>query len=238
MSLERKVRSRRGDYRRADVWFNESLALLPDAPAVLFARGRNSLRIGDLSAALTSFAAARDKAPDGLTSAYLGYCESRLGQHDSALVHHEEARTLGYAPATVFNNLGYSRLCKAKYPEARKALDQALTLDPQFREHRHGDEPLGSRPRGRPEPAGRGGMPNVSVERQTPGPLLVRRRCRQQHWSEPLCAPDPRPESGRALGYNAESVTWADGNLERERVKPDIGEHEEGLEVRRTCCPR
>ena len=85
---------------------------------------------------------------------------------------------------------------------------RGLTLNPHLREHRHEHEPIGSRPRGRTEPACRGGVPNLSVERQTPGPSLDRRRCRQQSWSEPLRAPDPRPDSGRALGGCGDGTVW------------------------------
>ena len=36
----------------------------------------------------------------------------------------------------------------------------------------------------------------------------MRRRCRQQPWSEPLRAPDPRPDSGRALGGCGDGTVW------------------------------
>jgi Flp pilus assembly protein TadD len=74
------------DSRRADALLDEAIALDPNQPRWLLARGRTALQHHDCKSALTDFKRATDLNPDdALAFASLGTAELCLGDNDSAM---------------------------------------------------------------------------------------------------------------------------------------------------------
>jgi serine/threonine protein kinase/Tfp pilus assembly protein PilF len=135
---------RRGDYAEAIVYLNRALDADPNLRPALFARAhaRQQLaeqlpadeRTAQLSQALADYYRADALAPDPKTWACIAYCQSSLKQHRQAIGNYERSLAGGYVRAAVHNDLGYSQLHLGgkRLDEARRHLDQAISLDPRL----------------------------------------------------------------------------------------------------------
>src|SRR5262249_14374346 len=74
-------------------------------------------------------------APSGKAKACIGYCYSRLKEPTPAHRYYQDAIKAGFAPAAVWNNLGYTRQQLKRFAgedNAEVALGKALELDPRL----------------------------------------------------------------------------------------------------------
>jgi serine/threonine protein kinase/Tfp pilus assembly protein PilF len=118
-----------GRYGEAILHYNQALEAEPSAAETLFLRGRAHQQFGHFDLALADFERSDDLAPDGRTKACMGYCANRLHQHTQAMHHYRQAIAAGYAPAAVFNNLGFSYLQARQLDPAEEPLNRAVSLD-------------------------------------------------------------------------------------------------------------
>jgi Flp pilus assembly protein TadD len=121
---------RQGKYHEAEAAFSEVLAAQPNRATARFAYARAYQRSDRWAEAMREYRKLIDEAPDGPTSACLAYCLNRQHFHDLAEPCYEKAIARGFAPAAVYNNLGYIYLRRPKQLEqAKTSLDRALDLD-------------------------------------------------------------------------------------------------------------
>jgi tetratricopeptide (TPR) repeat protein len=66
----------------------------------------------------------------GATLACLAYCQARGAEHREAIIRGEQARQERFAPAAVWNNLGFSYLKCGQLARALRCYDEALRLAP------------------------------------------------------------------------------------------------------------
>lgn len=83
-----------------------------------------------VSAAEQDLIAAEHQQSDGSSMAFLGYCNSRIKQHDIAIEWYDEAVAAGFTSAGLYNDRGLDRMLLNKLEEARADFDTALQLDP------------------------------------------------------------------------------------------------------------
>lgn len=130
---------RHGNYSQAALHFTRSLERDRNAETLL-ARGRAHLKLSDLESALADFKAAHEMAADGRIKAALAYCLSLEKLHDNAAFYYRKAVDAGFAPAAVYNDLGYSLLASkldVHRDQAQEALDKAIKLDPGLQAAHH-----------------------------------------------------------------------------------------------------
>jgi serine/threonine protein kinase/Tfp pilus assembly protein PilF len=123
---------REGKYDQAAAALSEALAAQPSLMSARYARARAYQRCGEFELAFADYALASKAAPDGRIFACMAYCLNRLNWQRSPEDAHgcyEAAITAGFAPAAVYNNLGYCYLSQRKLEEAKANLDRALDLD-------------------------------------------------------------------------------------------------------------
>src|SRR5262249_48246175 len=87
--------------------------------------------------ALSDYLAMGPPMNDGRVAACRGYCLCRLQQHLAATLEFEAAIAAGFAPAEVYNDLGYSHFLAGQYESAKAPLDRALALAPALQAARY-----------------------------------------------------------------------------------------------------
>ena len=109
----------------------------PSTPDEFFNRGLEHLRSDDLEAATKDFGNARRINPDGRSTAFLAYCQSRSGTHDAAAILYLKAiKDYGYGAAWVHCNRAYSLIRSGSPQDVRLSIDEsnaALALEPELR---------------------------------------------------------------------------------------------------------
>jgi serine/threonine protein kinase len=129
---------RDGRYDQALQYFSEVIDADPKAANAYFIRGRVFQQRGELALAKANFQLAYDLAPSGSIAACLGYCWSRMGYHDQALVYYLQAIERQFSPAEVWNNIGFGHLQRGQQIDnALTALDRALRKDPRLQAAYH-----------------------------------------------------------------------------------------------------
>jgi len=139
---ERQIRlalSAQRDQRYPDALRHLDLAIAaePENARAFFLRGRVNQQLGSLDAAMTAYREADRREPTGPTKACLAYCLGRQRAHAEAVQYARQAVEQGYAPAAVFNNLGYSFLLLSQLEAAEANLTQAMRLDPRLQAAYH-----------------------------------------------------------------------------------------------------
>jgi serine/threonine protein kinase/Tfp pilus assembly protein PilF len=115
-----------GEYQQALESFTSVLKAEPNRVDALFARGRVHQKMGNLALALADFQSASHLAPEGRISACIGYCMGLSGDAPHAIRFYCEAIEQGFAPAEVYNNLGFAFWHKGQWKKALEYLDKAI----------------------------------------------------------------------------------------------------------------
>jgi tetratricopeptide (TPR) repeat protein len=129
-----------GDYSRAEKQFD--LALRDSSQdqgrrKYLLARGAAALRQGEADDDLIQFNRAQadffevnKQQADGPTLARIGYCSSRLRQHEMAIKQYDEAVEAGFTSAGLYNDRAFSAWKNSDLERTRQDLGAALRVDP------------------------------------------------------------------------------------------------------------
>src|SRR5262249_20664195 len=115
-----------GDYRLALACCDQAVAADPTRADAYFARGRVHQRLRNFTAARADYQKAYNLAPSGRISAALAYCANHTANNPDAIGWYTRAIEEGFAPAEVYNNLGYSFRRRGQIQQARTYLDKAL----------------------------------------------------------------------------------------------------------------
>jgi eukaryotic-like serine/threonine-protein kinase len=128
-----------GDYAHAENRFDLALRDCPDEKArrkYLLARGAAALRQGEadddsikLNRAQADFVEVNKLQADGPTLARIGYCSSRLRQHETAIRQYDEAEAAGFTSAGLYNDRGFSAWKTTDSEKPREDFDAALKAD-------------------------------------------------------------------------------------------------------------
>ena len=135
-----------GDYTHAAEWFNQAVedsAENPKPRKYYLARAAAALRLGEaaddnrmaknlFTDASRDLSEANTQHADGPTAALVGYCDSRLGYHEQAIIFYADALHAGFQSAGLYNDLGYSRMQNKAFDEAQSDLDKAILCDPRL----------------------------------------------------------------------------------------------------------
>jgi eukaryotic-like serine/threonine-protein kinase len=129
-----------GDYARAEKQFDEALRDCSQNQGrrkYLLARGAAALRQAEadddfvkFNSAQADFVEVNKQQGDGPTLARIGYCSSRLHQHEMAIKQYDEAVKAGFASAGLYNDRGFSEWKTSDFERTRQDLDAALQADP------------------------------------------------------------------------------------------------------------
>jgi eukaryotic-like serine/threonine-protein kinase len=129
-----------GDYPRAEKQFDLALRDCSQDQGrrkYLLARGAAALRLAEadddliqFSRAQADFVEANKQQADGPTLARIGYCSSRLRQHEMAIKQYDEAVEAGFTSAGLYNDRGFSAWKTSDLERTRQDLDAALRADP------------------------------------------------------------------------------------------------------------
>jgi tetratricopeptide (TPR) repeat protein len=123
----------KGDYGAAREAFNEALAENPELDAGYVGLAQTYARQGNDTEALRILEAARSKRPGRyLLEYYFGLLASRLGREDEAVVALDRAAQLDPRSPDPWFELGKIDVSKQNWPDARKAFEHAVELNPQF----------------------------------------------------------------------------------------------------------
>jgi eukaryotic-like serine/threonine-protein kinase len=133
---------RQGRYTEAVQHLNLALEADGNLTEAMVVRGRARQQLaagdgGSFNLALDDFQDADKRMSDGRIKACLGYCLNRMGQHRTAIDRYQKAIQAEFAPAEVYNNLGFSYLALNELEDARKNLDQALLVSPDLQAALH-----------------------------------------------------------------------------------------------------
>jgi tetratricopeptide (TPR) repeat protein len=141
-ALEQGLAAERdGRHEEAIVQLDTALAVHPDHGEAFFARGRARYRLAEslpfkerdaqLKLSEEDLEQAAALTGDPRIWACRGYCANRQRAHDYAIVLYQRAIQEGYAPAAVWNNLGYSYLRAPGHDwlDALPAFHQAIEID-------------------------------------------------------------------------------------------------------------
>jgi len=129
-----------GDFARAEKRFDQALRDSTTDKArrkYLLARGAAVLRQGEadddsskISHAQADFVEVNKQQTDGPTLARIGYCSSRLRQHEEAIKQYDEAAAAGFASAGLYNDRGFSSWKINDFDKTQQDLDASLQADP------------------------------------------------------------------------------------------------------------
>ena len=133
-----------GDYDRAEDYFNQAVQDLPTDPRprkYSMARAAAAMRLGEAAGddakaapfftnALLDLDEANKQQSDGPTLALMGYCNSRVGNHQTALLWYDKAVAAGLTSAGLYNDRGFSHLELGQLSDAADDFDLALQSDP------------------------------------------------------------------------------------------------------------
>ncbi len=129
-----------GDYARAEKQFDQALRDHPQDQGrrnYLLARGAATLRLAEADDDFTQFSSAQadfvevnKHQEDGPTLARIGYCSSRLRQHEMAIKQFDEAFKAGFTSAGLYNDRAFSEWKTNDLERTRQDLDAALRTDP------------------------------------------------------------------------------------------------------------
>jgi eukaryotic-like serine/threonine-protein kinase len=127
------------DYTRAVAELTLAVQADDRIPEAWFTRGKAHQAKQEIPEAFSDYDRSSKLRPDGRTSACMGYCQNvePLRSPNKAVAYYLSAIEAGFAPAAVYNNLGYSHYelgqTLAKTAEALKALNKAIEIDPSLR---------------------------------------------------------------------------------------------------------
>jgi tetratricopeptide (TPR) repeat protein len=194
-----------GRYGEAIQHYNQALEAEPTAAQTLFLRGQAHKQLGHFDLALADFERSEELAQDGRTEACMGYCANRLHQHTQAMHHYRQAIAAGYAPAAVFNNLGFSYYQARQLDRAEEPLNRAVSLDDRLQAAFHNRALLdGRRAAGTPKVIPSQGIKDIR-RAQNLGPMTAE----LAYDAARLCAAAAK-QDGRwvqpALGYLGEAI--------------------------------
>jgi len=129
-----------GDYDHAAEWFQKALQDCPgDAKprkyylahaAALLRQDEEDADPNKVKVADQDLGEADRQQSDGTTMALIGYCSSRLKQHEAAIGWYDDAAAAGFASAGLYNDRGLDRMLLNQPEEARADFDAALQFDP------------------------------------------------------------------------------------------------------------
>ena len=123
----------KGDYAAARDAFNSVLAENPELDAGYIGLAQTYARQGNDAQGLRILEAARSKSPDHyLLEYYFGLLASRLGRDDDAIVALERAVQLEPRSPDPWFELGKIYASRQDWPEARKAFEHVVELNPQL----------------------------------------------------------------------------------------------------------
>jgi tetratricopeptide (TPR) repeat protein len=123
----------KGDYAAARDAFNAALAENPELDAGYVGLAQTYARQGNDREAIRILEAARSKRPGRyLLEYYFGLLASRLGREDEAIVALERAAQLEPRSPDPSFELGKLYASKQDWPDARKAFEHVVGLNPQF----------------------------------------------------------------------------------------------------------
>ena len=128
-----------GDYAHAETRFDQALRDCSNEKArriYLLAHGAAALRQGEadndsikLNRAQVDFVEANKLQADGPTLARIGYCSSRLQQHETAVKQYREAVAAGFTSAGLYNDRGFSAWKTNDLETPQEDFDAALKAD-------------------------------------------------------------------------------------------------------------
>jgi serine/threonine protein kinase len=120
-----------GQYRQAIDHFDTAVAADPDLGWAFFGRGWARQQLGDIAGAIDDYEKADDRVRDGRVKAALGYSRTLTQQYPEAIARYQQAISLHFATAAVYNDLGFGYLQsrRPQLAEARLSLDRAIRLD-------------------------------------------------------------------------------------------------------------
>jgi Tfp pilus assembly protein PilF len=127
------------DYKRAVSELTLSVQADDGNPDAWFTRGKAHQARKEFPEAFSDYDRSSKLRPDGRTLACMGYCQNLdpLRSPNKAVGYYFSAIKAGFAPAAVYNNLGYSyyELSKtqAVLAQALEALNKAIDIDPSLR---------------------------------------------------------------------------------------------------------
>ena len=123
----------KGDYTAARDAFNAALADNPELDAGYVGLAQTYARQGNDTEAFRILEAARSKSPGRyLLEYYFGLLASRLGREDEAIVGLKRAAQLESRSPDPSFELGKIYASKQDWPDARRAFEHAIELNPQF----------------------------------------------------------------------------------------------------------
>jgi serine/threonine protein kinase/Flp pilus assembly protein TadD len=122
----------RGDLDSAVSYFENALKEDSGLTEAAVYRGLTYQRLGQYETALAIFDRIAPQVEPGRLQAHQGFCLAKLKHWDPAAFHLREAVKAPQATAETWSNYGSCLLRTKRYEEARQALLQALSLNPQL----------------------------------------------------------------------------------------------------------
>jgi serine/threonine protein kinase/Flp pilus assembly protein TadD len=123
----------RGEMNAALAAFEESKLANPEFVGALYGIASAQLALGQYLSASDEYQQLHERTGEPQYLASAGYCKSLLMKHKEAMAFYTDAIEHGFGSEIVSNNLGYSVLRLGGIAEARKHLNDALSINGQFR---------------------------------------------------------------------------------------------------------
>jgi eukaryotic-like serine/threonine-protein kinase len=117
----------RGEPVAAIERFNAALLVVPDNRDILLERGKAYYRLEKYSQAREDFRQLEAISPSGEVVALQGHCLCRMKLYPEAINLFNKAVAAGYETTSLFNNLGYCYMQKAKLSDAERCFHQAIS---------------------------------------------------------------------------------------------------------------
>ena len=123
-----------GRFDEAVDHFDRAIDADPSQIVAHFDRGRARMQLGDFALALDDFRKVPGGAIDGISNGKIdaakGHCLVRLKHSNEGTKYFQQAIAAGFAPAEVYNDLGYAYISMGRLNDALQALNKAAQLDP------------------------------------------------------------------------------------------------------------
>ena len=118
------------DYAGAIRDLTRFLEVKPTNRSARLLRAKAYFGNGELAEAVADLKEADPQGRDGRINAALGFLIQIQHQPKKAISYYEAAIDRGFAPAEVYNNLGFCYLRSARFPDAMACLNRAVELNP------------------------------------------------------------------------------------------------------------
>ena len=115
-----------GDFKAASARAQAVLDVEPQNTKAMFLRGRAEQSMGAYQRAFDFYCQANEAQPSGELFAVQGYCASRCGRHRAGIALFLQAVEMGFAPAEVWNDLGYCSIQLGEHDQAIEYLNRAI----------------------------------------------------------------------------------------------------------------